>query len=123
MKKLWLVGLLFAAGCASSYEPVVDMKEVDQAQYQQDLEECRAYADKVDVAGSVATDTIVGAAAGAAVGAALGASVGDFAGSGAALGVTAGGATGAGYGTRNSLRTQKKIIRKCLRGRGYKVLD
>src|SRR5690606_39285529 len=45
-----VVVALALAACARSYEPIVDMKGVDQARYQQDLAECRAYAEQVSPA-------------------------------------------------------------------------
>lgn len=117
-----LVLLLGLGACAKTYEPIVDLKDVDRERYQQDLEECRAYGDKVDIAGDLATDTAVGAGGGALVGAAVGGAVGGYAGRGALLGVAAGGATGLGTGTRSSLKHQKVVIRRCLKLRGYKVL-
>lgn len=38
------------AACAYNQEPVVDMTNVDQAQYEQDFAYCQGYAEKVDKA-------------------------------------------------------------------------
>src|SRR5262249_3207361 len=73
------------AGCARSYEPIVDTKGIDEARYQQDLSECRDYAEQVNVGGEAAVGTGIGAALGAAIGAIAGA-FGANAGKGAALG-------------------------------------
>ncbi len=116
-----LVVILLLAGCAHSYEPVVDLKHVDQEKYQQDLNECRSYADKVDPLSDAGTHALIGGAFGAALGAATGAVVGN-AGAGAALGAAAGGIGGAGEGGLTGAQRQKSIINKCLSGRGYKVL-
>src|SRR5690242_20116685 len=56
------------AGCAQSYQPIVDMKGVDEAQYQLDLSECRAYAEEV----SPTSQAALGGAGGALLGGALG---------------------------------------------------
>jgi len=115
-----LSGFLLS-GCASSYQPVVDLKGVDSNRYQQDLAECRKYAEKVDVAEDAATDTLIGAGVGAALGAAVGAIAGDP-GTGAAIGATAGGIGGGAGGVGSSAQRQKSIINNCLSGRGYRVL-
>lgn len=112
---------LLLVGCASTYQPIVDMKGVDNARYQQDLSECRQYAGQVDVAEDTATDTLIGAGIGAALGAAVGAIGGDP-GTGAAIGATAGGIGGGASGGMSSAQRQKSIINNCLAGRGYRVL-
>ncbi len=112
---------LSACATASTYQPVVDMKNVNPQKYQQDLAECRQYAEQVDVAGNGATDTLLGAGLGAAAGAALGAISGAPA-TGAALGATVGGFGGGGAGVANSVQRQQTIINNCLKGRGYNVL-
>lgn len=118
-----VVGLAMGlAGCAGSYEPVVDLKGVDQVEYQSDLEECRAYAENVDVGTSAATGGAVGAGVGAATGAAVGAVTGSP-GLGAAIGAAGGGTSGLFGGLFRGASKEKSIIRNCLRGRGYHVLD
>jgi hypothetical protein len=111
---------LFTAGCSSTPgKPIVDMKGVNVYQYEQDLAECSEYADEVNVAGK----TVGGAAAGAAVGAAIGAiwdgENGNSPERGAATGAVLGGAGGVGSGV--SERSQ--VVKSCLRGRGYRVLN
>ncbi len=117
------VGMIcgFAIGCASSYEPIVDMKGVDAARYQADLDECRQYADHVDVGTSAGTGAAIGAAIGAATGAAVGAITGSP-GTGAAVGAAGGGTTGLFGGGLRGGEKQRQVIRNCLRGRGYSVL-
>jgi outer membrane lipoprotein SlyB len=112
---------LALASCAQSYEPIVDMKGVDQARYQQDLAECRTYAEKVSPAGEAATRGVIGAGIGAALGAIVGA-FGGGAGTGAALGAGVGGAGGAASGGLHGVEGQKQVINNCLRHRGYAVL-
>jgi len=110
------------AGCADTYRPIVDSQGVNQAEYERDLAECREYARRVDPAGSAAEGGLLGGAVGAAVGAVVGALTGNV-GRGAAIGA-AGGATGGVLrgGIRGGAR-QKRVLRRCLRGRGYRVLD
>lgn len=115
---------LVLAGCAQSYQPVVDMKGVDTAKYQQDLYECRQYAEQVSPVERAAGGALLGAAGGAALGAITGGlASGVSAGSGAALGAATGGAVGAGVGGVTGIEQQKQIIDNCLRGRGYNVLN
>jgi len=123
MRRVASLTLMIAlAGCAQSYQPVVDTKGVDNAKYQQDLSECRQYAEQVSPAGDAATGGVLGAAGGAALGAIVGAFSGG-AGTGAAIGAASGGAVGAGAGGVSGVSEQKRIINNCLRGRGYNVLN
>ncbi len=112
--------LLGIAGCAGSPgRPIVDMKGVNTHQYEQDLAECATYADEVEVT----RKALGGAAAGAAVGAVLGAiwdgHSGSDVGRGAASGAVLGGAGGVGSG----LGERDQVVKNCLRGRGYHVLN
>src|SRR5882757_9959584 len=99
MRKLVvLMSLMAIAGCAGSYEPIVDTKGVDEARYQQDLLECRDYAEQVSVGGEAAKGVGIGAVLGGALGAIAGA-FGGGAGRGAALGAGIGGVAGGARGT------------------------
>jgi outer membrane lipoprotein SlyB len=118
----FLVFAFSLAGCAQSYQPVVDTKGVDSAKYQQDLVECRQYAEQVSPGEKAATGGVIGAAGGAALGAILGAITGSP-GTGAAVGAVGGGAAGAGAEGIGGVSEQKRIINNCLRGRGYNVLN
>jgi len=111
-----LIALICLAGCASK-KPIIDKKGVDMAAYAQDLEECQTYATEVDKTGKVAG----GAAAGAVVGGAIGA---VFNGSrGASRGAGAGAIGGAAKGAASGEREQAQVVKNCLRGRGYRVLN
>lgn len=116
-----VVGALVLAGC-SSYRPIVDMQGIDEAQYEQDLAECQSYAEQVSPVQDAATHAVIGAAIGAAFGAIAGAWGGD-AGTGAAIGASYGGAGGALQGGAGGASSQKSIIRRCMTGRGYSVLN
>lgn len=105
---------LVAGACASHPDPIVDMKGVNAAQYEKDLAECRIYADNV----SVTEGTAKGAAVGAVVGAAIGAIGGD-AGQGAGVGGISGGAQS---GLQNK-REKERVVKRCISGRGYRVLN
>lgn len=109
------------SGCATSganYRPMVDTKGVDMNRFEADLGECRQYA--VQVSGAAEH-----AAAGAAVGAIFGAVLAAAAGSRYDRGATArvGAITGAASGGVEGERNQRNIIRNCLSGRGYRVLQ
>ena len=111
-----LSAVLLIAGCASR-NIIIDPQGVNMAQYNQDLNECTALAEQVDVGRQTAGRALAGAAVGAAIGAAVGNS--DTAQRGAGAGAVAGGARGAGQAT-----TEKQVVvRNCLRNRGYSVLN
>jgi len=101
------------AACAG--RPIVDMAGVDPAQYQRDLAECRGYADQVPK--RAAGGAVVGALIGAAVGAAIGNSdtAQALAGAGAVQGAAEGAAT--------THEERAVVVRRCLAGRGYRVLN
>ena len=109
---LWCTVLV--TGCASHPDPIIDMQGVDEAAMNIDWEECEAYSEQVIVA--------KGAARGAAGGAVAGAAAGAIGGNADA---------GAGYGaiwgaTRSSIdgdREKNSVFKRCMRGRGYRVLN
>lgn len=112
---------LTLAGCGGD-QPIVDMKGVDEQRYAQDVSECRDIADQVGVSGSAAGGGVLGALGGAAVGAAIGAVTGSP-GRGASIGAAGGGAGGVVKGTQSGYSKQERVLRNCLKGRGYRVLD
>lgn len=97
--------------------PIIDTQGVNMARYESDLTDCKGYADQVQVG----RQTAVGAAAGAAVGGVFGAVIGDSdtAQRGAGVGAIGGGARAAGRG----LQERERVIKRCLIGRGYRVLN
>lgn len=111
-----LVAIVLAMlwGCAGTPRPIVDTKDTDMDQYQVDLAECEAYAEEIDVAGGMARS----AAVGAVIGAAMGAITGDL-GPAAGFGAIGGGAS-AGL---EEARNKQSVVKECLRGRGYRVLN
>ena len=124
MRRCFVIALAAAslAACAQSYQPVIDTKNVDNAKYQQDLRECRQYAEQVNPYERAAIGTLIGAAGGAALGAVTGAVVGAP-GAGAAIGAGVGGLGGAAVGGGTGIEQQKTIIDNCLKNRGYAVLN
>ena len=106
------------AGCASAPERIiVDQKGIDPAAYQRDLDECAEYAGLVDVQAQVAT----GAAGGAVLYGVLGAILDDL--STGARTAGAGAVFGGARGGVQATREQHRVIRNCLNGRGYRVLN
>ena len=118
MKHLSLyVAVAVLAGCATTgahYVPVVDTKGHDAEAYAVDLSDCQAFATQ-------RANAAQGAVAGAIVGALLGALIAphgygnQFATSGALMGGVSAGA--------DANETQETIIKRCLSGRGYSVLN
>lgn len=108
-----LLALSLCAACASK-KPIIDTAGVDMDQYARDLADCEQVATQVDTGGTAAKS----AAAGAAVGAALGAVWGDI-GSSAAGGAVTGGAGGLLAADEEKAR----VVKNCMRNRGYAVLN
>ncbi len=117
-----MAAAFFVSACAQTYQPIVDLRNVDQSKYQGDLTDCRQYAEQIDPAKQAAGDAIVGAAFGAALLAALTAIGGGNAGTAAATGAAGGAIIGSAAGAAGGINDQKKIINNCLNGRGYSVL-
>ncbi len=106
--------VIFLAGCAAHPDPIIDTKGVDQEKLAQDWDDCEAYTEEIAIEKGVAK----GAATGAVVGGMAGAIDGD-AGQGAGFGAIYG-------GTRSGLdadRQKQKVFKRCMRGRGYRVLN
>jgi len=101
-------------GCASTAAPIIDKKGVNMAEYRKDLDECRAYSAQVSVAKGVAKGGVLGAAVGAAAGAISG-NADAGAGYGAASGATRSGV--------HNQRMKNNVVKRCLSGRGYKILN
>ena len=125
MNRLIVGGLGMLLGCVgcrgverlTGQEPIVDMRGVNVAQFEQDLTECRLYADQVPVGRQAATGAVAGAATGAVVGAVIGDS------RTASRGAGVGAATGTLRGTAGGLQDRQRVLRNCLRNRGYAVLN
>ena len=107
---------LLVAACTTTGEIIIDTKGVSMARYEADLADCESYAEQVLVGQKSAR----GAASGAVVGGALGeVSNRRDAGEGAAIGAITGGVRGINEGERDQVR----VVKNCLRGRGYRVLN
>jgi hypothetical protein len=102
----------------NGYRPIVDLEGVDTSRYECDLSDCQAYAAQINTG----QNAVGGAVAGALIGAAIGALIGDhgsYARYGAGVGAVQGG-VGAAAG---SVAAQATVVRNCMSGRGYRVLQ
>ena len=121
-KLLALFSLVVAVtvGCAgANVRPLVDMKGVNEAAYENDLKDCQNYAQQQSGMGETAAK---GAGAGAVVGGLLGLVTGGN-GSGIAQAAGAGAVIGAAGGAFSGNQAQEAVVKRCLSGRGYKVLN
>jgi hypothetical protein len=112
-----VAAIVVLAGCAAHPDPIIDMKGVDLDQYEQDWAECESYTEEVIVAQGVAKGAGLGAVVGAA-GGAVGGNSTDVA-EGAGIGALWG-------GTRSGLdadEMKQNVFKRCMRGRGYRVLN
>lgn len=107
-------------GCAgANVRPIVDLKGKDQANYENDLQQCQSYATQQSGA---ATSGAIAAGAGAVLGAALGlVAGGNITGIAQTAGV--GGVLGGAGGLFEGNKAQENVVKQCLRGRGYNVLN
>ena len=107
---------LLAGGCTGhTQKPVIDPAGVDMAQYEADVAECEQIAEQVDQkAGQQAAE---GAVVGGLIGAIVGGS--DGAVTGAGVGAVSGGASG----SIDTQQEKSKVVKNCLRNRGYQVLN
>ncbi len=106
--------LLVLAGCAAHPDPIIDTKGVDPDALAQDWQECEAYTEQIQVSKGVAKGSATGAVVGA-VGGAIDGEAGKGAGYGALYG-----------GTRSGLdadQEKQRVFKRCMRGRGYRVLN
>lgn len=105
------------AGCAAHPDPIIDMKGVDQKQFVHDWNDCEAYSDEVQMSKGVAKGAGMGAVIGAAAGA-IGGNSSDVR-EGAAVGGLYGGASSG----LDADREKQEVFKRCMRGRGYRVLN
>ena len=114
--------LLLVTSCVSNNsksildqaKPIIDTKGVDMTLYETDLEECNAYSDDVSITRSIAKGSATGAAVGAVIEA-----ISDRRKDAIEIGAVTG-------GTQSGLRAareKEQILKQCLKGRGYKVLN
>jgi hypothetical protein len=114
------LSILVLTGCAgANVRPIVDLKGKDQATYENDLQQCQSYATQQSGA---ATTGAMAAAGGAVLGAALGLVAGGNR-TGIAQTAGVGGVIGGAGGMFEGNKAQENVVKQCLRGRGYNVLN
>ena len=91
-------------------------------QYRADIDQCNSLSAQRPVGASAADGAMGGLLVGALFGALVGSAYGDT-GYGAAYGAALGTTSGAVQGAASGVETQRSIVRECMRGRGYRVLD
>jgi hypothetical protein len=117
-----LLGTAVVSGCAGAdYRPVVDMRGHSEAAYDRDLAACQQVARAARNSKAETENAGIGAAAGGAGGALLGA-IGGNALLGAGVGALAGLAGTAGYAETQTETREERIVRHCMRVRGYTIL-
>lgn len=127
MKHITIAAALLVSACGT-YEPVVDLKGSDNpAEYQSALMECRYLSEQAEPISSAALEsgawTMVAVAATTAGTIALGGGPDGYTvAQGAAMGATGGLIGGAGAGAYAAGNEQDRLVRECLKGRGYSVL-
>lgn len=116
MKRITIIAaaVLMAACAGPAFRPMVD-GSTGPNNYEQDLSECQAYARQIAGPGDRAVF-------GAILGALLGAAIGHKSGIQREIIVT-GAAGGALSGAAQGEMSQANVIRRCMRGRGYSVLN
>jgi len=118
MSTLLFVGIAaVVSGCAAHPDPIIDMKGVDQEQFVRDWNECETYTEEVQISKGIAKGAGLGAAVGAVAGA-IGGNSKDVR-RGAASGAVYGG-TGSGL---DADRDKQLVFKRCMSGRGYRVLN
>lgn len=121
---LFVIASIFLVSCATTghrYTPVVDLQTAGKShdQFYQDLQICREYAMQVDAGSQTVRQGVVGGAGGAGAGAIIGALFGTGVSRSAGQGAAIGGGLGLVRGYTEATTTQKRIIQRCMQGRGY----
>ena len=123
MSKLFIlsfIALVSLLGCAGAdVRPIVDMKGVNESAYENDLKDCQTIAQQQSGMGSTAAK---GAGAGAVVGGLLGLVTGGNT-TGIVQAAGAGAVIGGAGGAYSGNQSQEAVVKRCLSGRGYKVLN
>jgi outer membrane lipoprotein SlyB len=120
MKKIIAITLIASlVGCAGISNPVVDLKQTPNKDYQADLAECRALSDQAITAGE---GVGLGSAAGGVI---LGLLALVLGGNGTVIAQAfgAGAITGAAGGAVSGKENEQQITKRCLKNRGYQVLN
>jgi outer membrane lipoprotein SlyB len=118
----FLSGMLVITACSNTSHDsgsgiIIDTKNTNMSNYAQDLKECESYAEQVNTGKKAASGAIGGAVLGGLVGATVGNS------NTAQRAAGAGAITGTARGVAKSEQEKSRVVRNCLRGRGYRVLN
>lgn len=125
MKKLIIYALAAGLiGCANQapIRPVIDTKNVNISDMEADLKSCNTYAGVRDPMAAAMNGAVAGALVGAAFGAITGQMYGDP-GYGAKVGAQYGALSGGVAQVVTSDAEQTNIVKRCMYGRGYTVLN
>jgi len=120
MPVLFALCAIALSGCASQSDNggiIIDKKHVDIHAYRQDLRECQTYASEVNGGAKVAKSAGTAAVVGGAIGAIFGNS------QTAVRSAGAGAVAGTAKGVNAVSREKEQVVKRCLRGRGYQVLN
>lgn len=111
-----ILGIFTIGGCARHSQIIIDPNGVDMGLYQSDLAECRQLSRQVrsKVSGGIITGAIVGTVVGKIVGGHRSNTATT-----AKLGALSGGLQG-GSATAHE---RERVVKNCLRNRGYSVLN
>jgi outer membrane lipoprotein SlyB len=113
---LTITTAIAVSACSGSSGPIIDTKGVNMTVYEEDLAECTVYAEQVETGAAMGKGAAAGGVTGGAVGAiAKGGNIGRGAGIGAVLGASRSGV--------KASDEKAGVVKRCLRGRGYKVLN
>lgn len=105
---------IILSACAAHPDPIIDMQGVNPDLLAQDWADCEAYSQEIVVGVGVAKGAGVGGGVGAVAGAING-DVGRSAANGALIGATRSGL--------DADKDKQRVFKRCLRGRGYRVLN
>lgn len=103
---------------SSGYRPIIDTQGVDAGKLECDLSDCQAYAAQINPV----QNAVSNAMAGAILGALFGLAIGDH-GWAARAGAQGGAVGGALGGAGGAAAAQTNVVRNCMAGRGYRVLQ
>ncbi len=109
-----LVILTAIAGCAAHPDPIVDMQGVNPDLLARDWNDCEGYSEEIKITKGIARGTATGAGVGA-IGGVINGDIGRTAANGALIGATRSGL--------DADRDKQMVFKRCLRGRGYRVLN
>lgn len=116
---LWLILL---TGCANKL--IFDPKSSSTpANFFADQMECERISEQVSYPEEIAKGAVIQGGASALLGALLASKAGISPKLGATNGFISGAAVGSGSGAYTTLQRRQSIVRNCLSGRGYKILE